>query len=587
LGLIGVQGGHGVDMRLTLIFAILSFHYSLWAQPQVTTAKPAPLPRIAQNGAVKQMFVDGKPFLMLAGELHNSSASSVEYMRTIWDHLAKLNLNTVIGTVSWELLEPEEGKFDFSLVDSQIQEARKRHMRLAFVWFGSYKVSSGLVPVWIKKNPARFPLLVSRPAAGRGGAGASDRYNGSLSAFAEQNTAADARAYAALMRHIRETDPQHTVILMQVENEVGLTGDTRDRSPLAEAAWAKPVPADLMSYLTRNKAALLPELQEVWARNGYKTSGSWPEVFGEDERADEIFMAYFLGTYVNRVTQAGKAELNIPTYINPWIYSVNGTPKPGTYPSGGPVARVMDIYHAVAPAVDLIGPDIYDKEFKEICALYTRAGNPLLFSESRNIPANYVYAVGKHSTLGISPFGVEDAPDEGQFARLNKLLGGFSAQLAAWQAAGKVTAVLVDGDQPETVSLGGYKITIGRPRAGRGQAGGATTAAAAGGSAAAPPVWMGTNCTGAFHACEQTETRPYALIANIAPDEFLFLGSNCTPTFAVESGPGRAVVGYKDEGHYEDGKWIAGRRLNGDEASRGLPGNGVIGMLRVKLFRQE
>ncbi|MEO8593977.1 MAG: DUF5597 domain-containing protein [Candidatus Solibacter sp.] len=577
-------------MRYTLRIAILSIVCSFWAQGQVSPAKPAaPLPRIAQNGAVKQMFVDGKPFLMLAGELHNSSASSVEYMKPIWDHLAKLNLNTVIGTVSWELLEPEEGKFDFSLVDAQIQEARKRQMRLAFVWFGSYKVSSGLVPVWIKKDPARFPLQVIKPATGgRGGGrgGASDRYNGSLSAFAEQNMAADARAYAALMRHIRETDPQHTVILMQVENEVGVTGDSRDRSPLAEAAWAKPVPADLMSYLTKNKAALLPEFQEIWARNGYKTSGSWPEVFGDDARADEIFMAYFLGKYVNRVTQAGKAELNIPVYINPWIYSVNGTPQPGTYPSGGPVARVMDVYHAVAPAVDLIGPDIYDKEFKEICALYTRAGNPLFFSESRNIPANYVYAVGKHAAMGISPFGVEDAPAEGQFARLNKLLGGFSAQLAAWQAAGKVTAVLVDGDQPETLSLGGYTITIGRARGGRGPAG-PTAAPASAAAGATPPAWMGQNCTGAFHACEQPETRPYALIVNIAPDEFLFLGSNCTPTFALESGAGRAVVGYKDEGHYENGKWISGRRLNGDEAGRGLPGNGVIGMLRVKLFRAE
>ena len=181
---------------------------------------------------------------------------------------------------------------------------------------------------------------------------------------------------------------------------------------------------------------------------------------------------------------------------------------------------------------------------------------------------------------------MEDAPAEGQFARLNKLLGGFSVHLAGWQAAGKVTAVLVDGDQPETVSLGGYKITIGRARVGRGPAG-ATAAPATPAAGTAPPAWMGQNCTGAFHACEQTETRPYALIANIGPDEFLLLGSNCTPTFAVESGPGRAVVGYKDEGHYENGKWVAGRRLNGDEGARGLPGNGVIGMLRVKLFRME
>ena len=572
-------------MRRFPILALVLVPAALQAQSQPAAKASTPLPRIAQNGAVKQMFVDGKPFLMLAGELHNSSASSVEYMKPIWDRLAAMNLNTVIGTVSWELLEPEEGKFDFSLVDAQIQEARKRHMRLAFVWFGSWKVSSGMAPLWIKKDPARFPLLVIHPAAGgRGGGGVNDRYNGSMSAFADQNVAADARAYAALMRHIRETDPQHTVILMQVENEAGITGDTRDRSALAEAAWAKPVPADLTTYLTKNQAGLLPELQEVWGRNGYKTSGTWAEVFGDNARADEIFMAYFCARYLNRVAQAGKAELNVPMYANAWIYGVTGTPNPGTYPSGGPVARVMDIYHAAAPAIDFIGPDIYDKEFKEICALYTRAGNPLFFPESRNIPANYLYAVGKLSALGIGPFAVDDAPADGQLARLYKMLAGVGAQLAAWQAAGKATAILVDGDQPETVTLGGYRITIGRGgfgRGGRGPAGGTAPAGAA------PQTGLGQNCIGAFNGCEQPETRPFALIANIAPDEFLFVGSNCTPSFALESGVGRAVVGYKDEGHYENGKWIAGRRLNGDEAGRGLPGNGVIGMLRVKLFRAE
>jgi hypothetical protein len=578
--------------RLSLLLLLIPA--ALQAQLQSATKAKAPLPRIAQNGAVKQMFVDGKPFLMLAGELHNSSASSVEYMKPIWDHLAAMNLNTVIGTVSWELTEPEEGKFDFSLVDAQIHEARKHNMRLGLIWFGSWKGGSALAPVWIKKNPARFPLQVIHPAAGGrsgggGSGGATDRYNDAVNAFAEQNMAANARAYAALMRHIREIDPQHTVILMQVENEVGVYGDSRDRSPLAEAAWAKPVPGDLMAYLTKNRESLLPELREVWGRNGYKTSGTWAEVFGADARADEIFMAYFYGRYLNGVVKAGKAELNIPMYVNAWIYAVTGTPTPGTYPSGGPVARVMDIYHAAAPAIDFLGPDIYDKEFKEICALYARTGNPLFFPESRNSPANYLYAIGKHAALGVSPFGVEDAATEGQFPRLYKLLGGFSAQLAAWQAAGKVTGVLVDGDQPETVSLGGYKITIARSGFGRGGRGPAGATAPAGAAApAAPQAPPRPECAGGFNGCESVETtRPFALIANIAPDEFLFVGSNFTPSFALESGPGRALVGSKDEGHYENGNWIAGRRLNGDEAGRGLPRNGVIGMLRIKLFRME
>ena len=158
-------------MRRLSLLVLLLFPAALLAQSKPATTAPTPPPRIAQNGTVKQMFVDGKPFIMLAGELHNSSASSVEYMKPIWDHLAKLNLNTVLGTVSWELLEPEEGKFDFSLVDAQIQEARKRNMRLGFIWFGAWKVASSPAPVWVKKDPARFPLLVTRPAAGGRGGG--------------------------------------------------------------------------------------------------------------------------------------------------------------------------------------------------------------------------------------------------------------------------------------------------------------------------------------------------------------------------------------------------------------------------------
>jgi beta-galactosidase GanA len=140
-----------------------------------------------------------------------------------------------------------------------------------------------------------------------------------LSPFGKDTVKADARAFAALMSHIKDVDPQHTVIMMQVENEIGSLGDSRDRSPMAEAAWAGPAPADLMNYLTKYKDTLLPEMQEVWGKNGYKTKGSWEEVFGENEWADEVFMAYYMGRYVNEVTKEGKAKLNIPMYVNAWL----------------------------------------------------------------------------------------------------------------------------------------------------------------------------------------------------------------------------------------------------------------------------
>ena len=203
------------------------------------------------------------------------------------------------------------------------------------------------------------------------------------------------------MRHIKQTDPQHTVIMMQVENESGSLGDSRDRSPLAEAAWKQQVPVPLMNYFTRNKASLLPEMQQVWGRNGYRTSGTWAEVFGSDERADEIFMAYYIGRFIGEVAKAGKAELNIPMYANAWLGPQPGADVPGQWPSGGPVAGVLDVYHAAAPSLDFLAPDIYVEDFKGTCALYTRAGNPLFIPEARDQVGNLFWALGNDAAAWL------------------------------------------------------------------------------------------------------------------------------------------------------------------------------------------
>ncbi len=554
---------------LTVAFLIAA---SLRAQTAPPPASPpVPLPRIKQNGAVKQMFVDGKPFIMLAGELHNSSASGLEYMKPVWEKLEALHVNTVVGTVNWELMEPQEGEFDFRLVDAQIQGARKRNIRLVLIWFATWKNgSSDYVPYWVKADPRRFSVMRKKPSQ-TVGRGFGDRDGiGSITPLSEAAMAADCKAFRMLMRHIKEIDPQHTVIMMQVENESGLLGDSRDRSPVAESAWGKAVPADLMHYLVRNKSTLLPEMQEVWGRNGYKTSGTWPEVFGTDEWADEVFMAWYVARYHDKVAEAGKSELNIPMYANAWLGPQPNEKVPGDWPSGGPVARVHDIWRAAAPALDQLAPDIYVQDFKGTCALYVRSGNPLFIPEARDMAGNLFYAFGRHSALGWSPFGIEDLSVDGQVAQSYKLLREMLPQLAEWQAAGKVTGVAVDGDRPEMVELGGYQISaaIARERGGPG--------------APIPALQAGGVSTGS--RAMAADTRPFALMVNTAPDEFLFVGSNLSPSFAVDAPGTKVVIASKDEGRYEKGKWIADRRLNGDEAGRGLP-SGTIGMLKVKVVR--
>lgn len=532
-----------------------------------TAPAPAPkgsvseVPYLKKTGSVTQMMVNGKPFIMLSGELHNSSASSTEYMKPIWKKLAALNLNTVIGTASWELVEPQEGKFDFTLVDDQIREARRNNMRLVLIWFATWKnANASYVPLWVKTNLQRFPRVQSKDGVNRD----------SLTPLGEASLAADSKAFRALMRHIREADPQHTVIMMQVENESGLLGDSRDRSALAEAVWNKPVPADLMNYLQKNRANLVLEVSEVWGRNGYKTSGTWPEVFGTDAYADEVFMAWHVGRYIGKIAEAGKAELAIPMYANAWLVQKEGQ-LPGGYPSGGPVSRVMDIWRAAAPKIDLLAPDIYLPDFKGVCAGFTRSGNPLFIPEARASIPNLFWAIGQHAALGYSPFGIENLSEDHPLGKAYEVLRGMVPVLTKYQPGGKVMVVVEGAERSQTVSMGGYKMAINFGGGGRRGPAPATQP-----PPQAPP--------------QAPEPANYGLIINTAPDEFLFVGTGMSVAFSADSpGPKIAGIGIIDEGRFEGGKWIPGRRLNGDESGGGnrlsLRGLGLV--MKIRLYRHD
>jgi beta-galactosidase GanA len=359
-------------------------------------------PHLEKRGEATQLIVDGQPFLMLSGELHNSSSSNLEYMKPIWPKLEATGLNSVVTPLSWELIEPVEGKFDFTLVDGLIDQARQAHERIVFLWLASWKNGmSSYAPVWVKQDSQRFERVVIHGNKAE-----------ILSPLCAATREADAHAIAALMRHIKEIDgSQHTVVMMQVENEVGVLGDSRDRSEAANKAFDGAVPEQLTAYLAAHREELYPELRALWETNGARASGTWTEVFGDGERADEVFMAWHYARFIHAVAASGKREYDIPMYVNTWLPG-DGTP-PGDYPSGGSQPRVVDVWKAAGPGLDFYSPDLYLPNFEEWCKRYHRGGNPLYMPETRGGAAgaaNVFYALGEEAGFGFSPSASSQKP---------------------------------------------------------------------------------------------------------------------------------------------------------------------------------
>lgn len=513
------------------------------------------IPCLRSQGTATQLIVDGKPFLVLAGELHNSSTSNIDYLKPIWPELVKMNLNTVLAPVYWELIEPEEGRFDFTLVDGLIKDARRYNLRLILLWFASWKNSmSCYAPGWVKTNLQRFPRANDKQGRGME----------ILTPLSIANCDADARAFAALMRHIRKVDGQaHTVIMVQVENEVGMIPEARDYSAAANDLFNKPVPKELMDYLQKHKDTLIPEFRQVWEAAGFKTSGTWEEVFGRGLGTDEIFMAWHYARYINSVIEAGKAEYVLPMFVNAALIRPNYTP--GQYPSAGPLPHLLDVWRAGGPQIDFLSPDIYFSNFAEWCQKYHRSGNPLFIPEAKKdtqSAANAFYAIGQHDAIGFSPFGIDDTGDE-QLARSYEVLSQLAPLILEKQGKAMTAGVLLDEDnQKQDVNLGNYTLNVSHDYTWKWASKPST-----------PEPWPSVG----------------GIIISVGPDEYIIAGSGIIVTFTSNS-PAEPIVGIAsiDEGKYVNGRWVASRRLNGDESHQGrhlrLP-NGHFGIQRVKLYR--
>jgi beta-galactosidase GanA len=515
----------------------------------------ANIPHLSYMKGHAELLVDGRPFLMRAGELGNSSASDRAYMKPIWPKLLKMHLNTLLAPVYWELLEPHEGKFDFSLVDGLVADARRHGLKLVFLWFGTWKNSmSCYVPAWIKMNQERFARV----------AGSTGRSEEIITPFSKNALLADKKAFTALMRHIREVDGRlHTVLMIQVENEIGMLPEARDHSQLADTAFNAPVPARLIKYLGMHRNTLVPEIKKIWEDGGSKTSGTWEEVFGKSAATDELFMAWYFGMYVDEIARAGKAVYAIPMYVNA---ALNAPGKaPGQYPSAGPLPHVMDIWKAAAPTIDFLAPDFYNPNFRYWNDRYSRSDNILFIPEHRleaGVEAKALYAFGHYHAIGFSPFSIESSikPEDEPIGKSYALIQQLTEEIGKAPENGRVDAVLLSKEADSCrLEMGDFVLTV------------AHDLALGWSPKAKDDKWPLTA----------------GIIICISNDEFYVGGTGVVITFQPRANGQRAGILCVEEGHFLNGKWQPERRMNGDQDHQGRHlriAEGEYGIQRIKLY---
>jgi beta-galactosidase GanA len=531
-----------------------------WLVGAQVFAAAVPMPEVVTRDGRHALLVDGAPFLVLGAQANNSS-NYPEALASVWPAVARLGANTLAMPVGWEQVEPVEGKFDFSFVDTLLAQAREHDTRLILLWFATWKNNGpNYAPEWVKLDGTRFPRLVD----------AKGRVLNSLSPHSAATLAADRRAFAALMRHLKGADAQRTVILVQVQNEPGTYGSARDFGPAAQQAFASAVPATLIEAL------------------GAKP-GTWAQSFGKD--ADEFFHAWHVAKFIGDVAAAGKKEYALPMYVNAALRDPFNPGPPGAYASGGPTDNVIPIYRAAAPAIDIVAPDIYMKESAKVVRVIELYGKgPLLVPEIGSDPvfARYSYDVLGAGALGIVPFGMDysgysnyplGAKDVdaaiAAFGRPYKLLAPVAREWARLAATKRVWGASEPDDRARrTLDLGRWTATLSFNEWQFGM------------KEWFPhvkdmPHWSDP-------AQDQTTLAPLsggALLVELGPDEFLLTGQRVRVSFDVAKGrkANGLIYASVEEGTYAGGKWTRTRVWNGDQTDYGLNLTDEPRWLRVRL----
>jgi hypothetical protein len=514
-----------------------------------TFGQSGPIPSIIEKDGHHALLVDGKPFFILGGQVHNSSGWP-GMLPKVWQAIDAMHANTLEIPLYWEQIEPQPGKFDLSFIDTLLAQARTHNVHLVLLWFATWKNGSNhYMPGWMKSDAAKYPNIT----------GKNGQPIDSPSPHATATLEADIKAFKAVMAYLKQADTQHTVIMVQVENESGSWGSVRDYSSRAHKLFEEQVPIELL------KPKILKALNV-----SVVTSGTWQQVFAD--RADEYFQAWSVARYIGQVAAAGKAEYPLPLYTNAALREPFGNPPATNYESGGPTDNVIPIWKAAAPALDLLAPDIYlsgSEKVLKVIDLYTRADNTLFVPEAGFVAENakYLYDVMAHGGIGFSPFGIDDngagetvaetAARLAPFARDYAMAAPMMRQLAEWSFEGKIKAVVEHEDHaPQTIDLGAWQAIV------------------------------------SFGSGDRVDLQPNnpptgkLLIVQLDENKFILMGTLCHVVFKpAGKNSGKAWQYLKvEEGHYDNGDFKLLRIWNGDETDWGGPHFGVTPVvLRTEL----
>jgi hypothetical protein len=476
-----------------------------------------PMPSIQRVNGQSRLIVDGAPFLILGVQWESDSCFSAEEMSPLFPHAAKLGANTATLPTYWREIEPETGRYVFTMLDERIRVARENGMRVIPLWFGTYK--NGCLyytPDWIQADPETYRLAVGRDG----------KQLVSLCPNCEATWQRDRDALKAIMAHLREVDDERTVIMFQIENEPGIFKSDRCHCPTCSERFS---------------------------------AGGYAETWGA--HAAEAFSAASIATYVDRLSVEAKAIYPLPTYVNTWLSPEVGA-HPGDYPSGGAVPHMLAHFRQHLKSIDLVSPDIYStsyRNFHRLCAAYAADGNPLYISEHASSSGmraerNVFYALGEFGALGFDPWAIDYSYPNNTGPALVDLVGGEWGPQAyslrdSYVAIGRAIEPIVEAQ-------GTGKIFTCVQEPGENVAG-----------------WAADGCD-VLVSYHDREGAGRGLIIQRSPNEFLLIGLGFSVRFQRPSPDCRLVpVTGGEFGRFEGQQW---RRLHPIRRQRpGMEGNGV------------